>query len=374
MVGDLKKALAVCLALSVLPISAPILSPTSDRTSTASLSTFTTQAFAVRAIPFTRQAYQRVLFSYWVMALRLGWGDDNRQTILWVATKWFAVHLVASLGYYLLTDDWATHYPEWLLPALVPIGFIEALVSWRIEQRIEKTPVATDIPEERVSLTIPYAIGYIIYVSVVEGALYEWLLPHVPTVWMRTVIDILFLSPLVMDPLAALILHRMGGRNQDEAMMEIEERLPFFFVATSPVWGTVSYFVNRYSPTNPILSYLILSFGIVIWCTIFALSNRINLYQLTQRTYGLRWYGRVAMFFSLPLKAIYKARKRYFDFSRYLQFIGAALPAVIISQQAWLFHGGLISFVAGALIFVAAGDLLRNDDSFYTPRRIRAAV
>jgi hypothetical protein len=244
---------------------------------------------------------------------------------------WVVVYLLGSYVYFTLTYGVVTSMPALLIPLLMPLSALSAWVSWKIEEEIEPAYVKASANCREASI-LPLLYMSVFYSSVVEGFLYEWFLHGGLRPWLRIGIDLLFLSPFFTDAAATYVYIRLLGENHESAMKHISTRLVSFVIPLLGIWSVFSIVGNEIS--NPILSFMIFDFGIIVWTVFFAWANHVDLPE-TLRTsrYGFwRRVGLVNEILSRPLARVY----RWKFFGSYLRDLLVLIFFLAIVSELWL--------------------------------------
>jgi hypothetical protein len=255
------------------------------------------------------------------------------QTIKTAATiaGWVAVYLLGSSLYFALTYHLVEGTPALLIPSLMPLSALSAWVSWRIEGGIE--PVHANASRKNgKAYILPLLYMSVFYSSVVEGFLYEWFLHGGLRPWLRIVLDLLWLSPFFTDAAATYVYERLLGENHQQATNYISTRLPSFVVPLLGFWFVFSVVGNEIS--NPILSFMIFDFGIIVWTVFFTWANHADLPRSlgTSRYAFLRNLGVLNDVLSRPLGRIY----RWKFFGSYLLDLLILIYSLAIASELWL--------------------------------------
>jgi hypothetical protein len=244
---------------------------------------------------------------------------------------WVVVYLLGSHVYFALTYDVVTSTPALLIPLLMPLSALSAWVSWKIEEEIEPAYIKASSNCSETSI-LPLLYMSVFYSSVVEGFLYEWFLHGGLRPWLRIGIDLLFLSPFFTDAAATYVYIRLVGESHESAMKHISTRLVTFVIPLLGIWSVFSIVGNE--TTNPILSFMIFDFGIIVWTVFFAWANQVDLPE-TLRTsqYGFwRRAGLLNEILSRPLARVYRWR----FFGSYLRDLLVLIFSLAIASELWL--------------------------------------
>jgi hypothetical protein len=246
-------------------------------------------------------------------------------------TGWVAVYLLGSCLYFALTYHLVESTPALLIPSLMPLSALSAWVSWQIEEEIGPVYVKPSGKNGKASI-LPLLYMSVFYSSVVEGFLYEWFLHGGLRPWLRIGLDLLWLSPFFTDAAATYVYERLLGENHQGATNYVSTRLPSFVVPLLGFWFVFSVVGNEIS--NPILSFIIFDFGIIVWTVFFTWANRVDLPQnLRTSRYGfLRHLGILNDILSRPLGRVYHWK----FFGSYLLDLLILIYSLAIASELWL--------------------------------------
>jgi hypothetical protein len=271
-----------------------------------------------------------------------------RQTLKTAATiaGWVAVYLLGSYIYFALTCHLVEGTPALLIPSLMPLSALSAWVSWQIEDEIKPVQAKAPGNEGRASF-LPLLYMSVFYSAVVEGFLYEWFLHGGLRPWLRIVLDLLWLSPFFTDAAATYVYERLLGENHQEATNYVSTRLPSFVVPLLGFWLVFSVVGNEVS--NPILSFMVFDFGIIVWTVFFTWANHADLPQSlgTSRYAFLRHLGILNDILSRPLGRIY----RWKFFGSYLLDLLILIYSLAIASELWLANVASLT-VLGTIVAV----------------------
>jgi hypothetical protein len=244
---------------------------------------------------------------------------------------WVAVYLSGSTLYFALIYHFVEGTPALLIPSLMPLSALSAWVSWQIEEEMAPDYAKAPGKNGRASI-LPLLYMSVFYSSVVEGFLYEWFLHGGLRPWLRIVLDLVWLSPFFTDAAATYVYERLLGENHQEATNYVSTRLPSFVVPLLGFWFVFSVAGNEIS--NPILSFMIFDFGIIVWTVFFTWANRADLPQSlgTSRYAFLRHLGVLNDILSRPLGRIY----RWKFFGSYLLDLLILIYSLAIASELWL--------------------------------------
>jgi hypothetical protein len=244
---------------------------------------------------------------------------------------WVGVYLLGSYLYFSLTYHLVESAPALLIPLLMPLSALSALVSWRIEEEIEPFFVQPSLNRGKASI-LPLLYMSVFYSSVVEGFLYEWFLHGGLRPWLRIGLDLIWLSPFFTDAAATYVYKRLLGDNHENATGYVSTRLPSFVVPLLGFWFVFSVAGNEVS--NPILSFMIFDFGIIVWTVFFTWANQVDLPKsLRASRYGfLRRIGVLNDILSRPLGRVY----RWKHFGSYLLDLLILIFFLAIASELWL--------------------------------------
>lgn len=244
---------------------------------------------------------------------------------------WVGVYLLGSYLYFSLTYDFVLRMPVLLIPSLMPLSVLSAWVSWQIENEIEPAYVKCPINALKESF-LPLLFMSVIYSSVVEGFLYEWCLHGDLRPVFRIGLDLLFLSPFFTDAAATYAYERLLGEDHQSATNYVATRLPSFVVPLLAFWLVFSVVGNEIS--NPVLSFMIFDFGIIIWTVFFTWANHVDLPEnlRTSRYRFVRQLGELNNVLSRPLARVYRSRL----FGTYLLDLLILIFSLAVVSELWL--------------------------------------
>jgi hypothetical protein len=264
-----------------------------------------------------------------------------------VSIAWTVLFLLGSYLYFKYTAAFFENKPALLLPSMIPISIFSAWVSWQIEEAIEPTLVESPVDSEEASI-LPLLYMSVLYSSVVEGFLYEWVLHGQLRPWIRIAIDLFVLSPFFADPAATYVYKRFLGESHRVAKNYVAIRLPTFIVPLLAFWTVFSVLGNVIA--NPILSFMTFNFGIIVWTVFFTWANHVELPELlkTSRHRFLRRLGRLNDRLSEPLERVYS----HDLFGSYLVDLLFLTFCLAIASELWL--AGVASSRALAIALAAA--------------------
>ena len=244
---------------------------------------------------------------------------------------WLGVYLLGSYLYFSLTSDVVLRSPALLLPSLMPLGALSAWVSWQIEEELVPACVKPSVTTGKASI-LPLLCMSVFYSSVVEGFLYEWFLHGDLRPLLRIGLDLMWLSPFFTDAAATYVYERLLGENHQRATNYVATQLRSFAVPLLGFWFIFSVVGNEIS--NPILSFMIFDFGIIVWTVFFTWANQVDLPE-TLRTspYGLlRRLGVLNDILSRPLGRVYRSKL----FGSCLLDLLILIFSLAIASELWL--------------------------------------
>ena len=244
---------------------------------------------------------------------------------------WLWVYLLGSYLYFSLTFEVVLRTPALLLPSLMPLSALSAWISWQIEEEIEPAYVKPSVNTGKASI-LPLLYMSVSYSSVVEGFLYEWFLHGNLRPLLRIGLDLLWLSPFFTDAAATYVYERLLGENHQSAANYVATQLPSFVVPLLGFWFIFSVVGNEIS--NPILSFMIFDFGIIVWTVFFTWANHVDLPE-SLRTSPYRLLRRLGVLndiLSRPLGRVY--RSKYFG-SCLLDLL-ILIFSLAVASELWL--------------------------------------
>jgi hypothetical protein len=243
---------------------------------------------------------------------------------------WIGVYLLVSCLYFTLTSDFVKTAPVLMIPLLMPLSTLSAWVSGRIEVVIE--PEYLKSPDNGGKSILPLLFMSVFYSSVVEGFLYEWFLHGDLRPRLRIAIDLLWLSPFFTDAAATYVYIRLSGENHQYAVHHVSARLPSFIVPLLGFWSVFSVIGNEIS--NPILSFIVFDFGIIVWTVFFTWANHVDLpdHLRTSQYRLLRRLGLLNDILSRPLERVY----RWQSFGSFLVDLLILIFSLAIASELWL--------------------------------------
>jgi len=270
--------------------------------------------------------------------------SENLVQMLNTAAKiagWIGVYLLGSCLYFSFTYGFVMRIPALLIPTLMPLSALSAWVSWQIENEIQPAHVKPSVNTAKASI-LPLLYMSVVYSSVVEGFLYEWFLHGDLRPVFRIGLDLLFLSPFFTDAAATYVYERLLGEDHQSATDYIATRLPSFVVPLLGIWLVFSVVGNEIS--NPVLSFMVFDFGIIVWTVFFTWANQINLPEkLRTSRYGfLRRLGVLNDVLSRPLGRVY----RFKLFGSYLLDLLILIFSLAVASEFWLADVGSATTLA----------------------------
>jgi hypothetical protein len=244
---------------------------------------------------------------------------------------WVVTYLLGSYLYFTLTHGLVESTPALMIPLLTPLSVLSACVSWQIEREIEPVHIKPHMKSGKASI-LPLLYMSVFYSSVIEGFLYEWFLHGGLRPWLRIAVDLFWLSPFFTDAAATYVYIRLLGENDQYAMNHVSTRLPSFVVPLLGVWSVFSIVGNEIS--NPILSFMIFDFGIIVWTVFSTWANRVDLPGILRNSrYGfLRRLGLLNDILSRPLGRVYRWR----FFGSYLLDLVVLIFSLAVASELWL--------------------------------------
>jgi hypothetical protein len=221
--------------------------------------------------------------------------------------------------------------PALLIPSLIPLSILSAWVSWQIENEIQPGYIKGSVNTAKESF-LPLLFMSVIYSSIVEGFLYEWGLHGDLRPLFRIGLDLLFLSPLFTDAAATYVYERFLGEDHQHATNYVGTRLPSFVVPLLGFWFVFSVVGNEIS--NPVLSFLVFDFGIIVWTVFFTWANHVDLPEKlrTSRYLFLRRLGVLNDVLSRPLGRVYRSK----IFGIYLLDLLILIFSLAVVSELWL--------------------------------------
>lgn len=160
--------------------------------------------------------------------------------------------------------------------------------------------------------------------------------------WLRIVLDLFWLSPFFTDAAATYVYERLLGENHQEATNYVSTRLPSFVVPLLGFWFVFSVAGNEIS--NPILSFMIFDFGIIVWTVFFTWANHADLPQSlgTSRHAFLRHLAVLNDILSRPLGRVY----RWKFFGSYLLDLLILIYSLAVVSELWLANVASLTVLA----------------------------
>jgi len=269
----------------------------------------------------------RFMYMYWNRSEYL---PQMLKTAATVA-GWLGVYLLGSYVYFSLTYDVVLRTPALLLPSLMPLSALSAWISWQIEEEIEPAYVKPSVNTGKASI-LPLLYMSVFYSSVVEGFLYEWFLHGNLRPLLRIGLDLLWLSPFFTDAAATYVYERLLGENHQSAANYVATQLPSFVVPLLGFWFIFSVVGNEIS--NPILSFMIFDFGIIVWTVFFTWANHVDLPE-SLRTSPYRLLRRLGVLndiLSRPLGRVYRSKL----FGSCLLDLLILIFSLAVASELWL--------------------------------------
>ncbi len=276
------------------------------------------------------------------------------------------MYLLGSYLYFALTYDLVNRTPALLIPFLMPVGALSAWVSWEIEKKIEPihlTPYGTPCGNGGHASILPLLYMSVFYSSIVEGFLYEWFLHGGLRPWLRIGVDLFWLSPFFVDAAATYVYIRLVGENHERAVNHVSTRLPSFVIPLLGFWSVFSVAGNEIS--NPLLSFMVFDFGIVVWNIFFMWANHANLPERlrTSPSHFLRRLGLVNDILSRPLGRIYRCK----FFGSYLRDLIFLIFSLAMASELWLAN---IAPPAALAVVVATAFAVWKGREFWMEKRL----